>query len=103
MSFNRLTVKKLKLEYEILADEGNALAEKFGIRFALPGELQKIYTSFGIDVPKSNGDDSWTLPMPARYLIGVDGIIRAADVDPDYTVRTEPEETLQAIKALPAG
>ena len=96
-------MKKLKLGYEILADEGNALAEKFGIRFALPGQVQKIYSSFGIDVEKSNGDDSWTLPMPARYLIGQDGVIHAADVDPDYTVRTEPEETLQALKRLLAG
>ena len=52
---------------------------------------------------KNNGDDSWTLPLAARYLIGQDGIIHSADVDPDYTVRTEPAETLQALKRLLAG
>ena len=52
---------------------------------------------------KNNGDDSWTLPLAARYLIGQDGIIHSADVDPDYTVRTEPAETLQALKHLLAG
>ena len=97
---NRETLEKLKLNYEILSDPGNQVAAKFGLRFILPEELRKIYKAFGIDVEKSNGDDSWSLPMPGRYLIGQDAAIASADVDPDYTVRTEPEETLAVLKAL---
>ncbi len=70
------------------------------MRFTLPAELQAIYRGFGIDLPACNGDDSWTLPMPARFVIDRAGIVRAADVDPDYTVRPEPEKTLADVLAL---
>ena len=51
-----------------------------------------------VDLPSFNGDDSWTLPMPARFVIGPDGIIRYAEVNPDYTRRPEPEDVLPAIR-----
>jgi hypothetical protein len=38
--------------------------------------------------------------MPARYVVDRTGTIRAADVDPDYTRRTEPAETVAALRAL---
>ena len=38
--------------------------------------------------------------MPARYVVDRTGTIRAADVDPDYTHRTEPAETVAALRAL---
>jgi peroxiredoxin len=38
--------------------------------------------------------------MPARFVIDRAGIIRAADVDPDYTVRPEPEATVAVLKTL---
>jgi peroxiredoxin len=40
------------------------------------------------------------LPIPARFVIDQRGIIRAAESDPDYTTRPEPEDTLQALRAL---
>ena len=46
------------------------------------------------------GDTSWTLPMPARFIIDRDGVIRYAQADPDYTTRPEPGETVAALKAL---
>ena len=59
-----------------------------------------IYRAFGIDLPKCNGEDSWTLPMPGRLVIDRDGTVRAVDVDPDYTVRPEPAKTLADVRAL---
>ena len=38
--------------------------------------------------------------MPARYVIDGDGKVRYAVVHADYTKRSEPEETLAALKAL---
>jgi len=66
----------------------------------MPEDLIKVYTQFGIDVPKHNGDDSWTLPLPVRLIIGPDGIIRDAEISADYTVRPEPEDTLEKLKKL---
>jgi peroxiredoxin len=49
---------------------------------------------------KRNGDPSWQLPMPARFVIDRNGVIRYAQSDPDYTVRPEPEETVAILKTL---
>jgi peroxiredoxin len=68
--------------------------------YTVAEDLQKVYLQFGLDIPRHNGDASWTLPMPARFIIDRGGIIRYAEADPDYTRRPEPEDTLQALKAL---
>ena len=68
--------------------------------FSLPDDLRKLYRKFGADLPKFNGDDSWTLPMPGRFIVARDGTIRGADVDPDYTVRPEPSRTVELLKTL---
>ena len=41
--------------------------------------------------------------MPARYIIDKQGIIRAADVNADYTIRSEPAETLKQLRTLTAS
>lgn len=55
---------------------------------------------FKIDIPAYNGDDSWTLPMPARFIVDQQGVIRAADVNLDHTVRPEPAAALQVLNGL---
>jgi len=96
-------VEKNNLSFDILSDPNNAYAAKLGLRFKLPTDLEAIYSSFGIDLPKFDGDDSWTLPMPGRFVIDSNGIVRAVDVDPDYTVRPEPEHTLEVVRRLQGG
>jgi peroxiredoxin len=38
--------------------------------------------------------------VPARFVIGQDGIILYAEVNPDYTRRPDPEELLPALQKL---
>jgi peroxiredoxin len=40
--------------------------------------------------------------MPARLIIARDGTIAYAEINPDYTERPEPEDTLAALKELGA-
>ncbi len=84
----------------MLSDPGNAYAAELGLRFQVPPEVQEIYGGFGIDLPKVNGDDSWTLPIPARLVVDAGGIVRAADIDVDYTRRPEPDKTVADVAAL---
>ncbi|MGD0282888.1 MAG: redoxin domain-containing protein [Dissulfurispiraceae bacterium] len=92
--------EKLGLSFDLLHDYGNKVASQYGLTFTLPNELRIVYSGFGIDLPKVNGDDSWTLPMPARIIIDQHGIIRSVDADPDYTVRTDPQKTLESLKLI---
>src|SRR4029079_10529506 len=69
------------------------------LKFALPPELIEVYKGFGNDLALINGEPSWTLPMPGRFVIGTDGTIRYAEVNPDYTKRPEPSALLPALRA----
>jgi peroxiredoxin len=94
ITFRAQMVDSHNLSFDILGDPGNEFASRLGLRFTLPDELIPIYKSFGIDLPACNGDDSWSLPIPARILISATGEILDVNADPDYTVRPEPLDTL---------
>lgn len=99
---SREVVEKHRLTFQVLSDQGNQVARRFGLVYTLPDDLKQLYQKFGIDLAKINGDASWTLPMPARFVIDRRGAIRAANADPDYTRRPEPADTVEALKALKA-
>lgn len=95
---SRKSVAKNGLDFPILVDAHNAVAAAFGLRFALPDYLVALYKSLKNDLPGFNGDESWTLPMPARFVIGQDGVVLYANVEPDYTRRPEPETVLPFLR-----
>ena len=97
---NQTMTDKNALNFHLLSDPGNAYAAELGLRFELPEDVKEIYGGFGIDLPKYNGDDSWSLPVPARLVVDTTGVIRAADVDVDYTRRPEPSKTVADLKAI---
>ena len=86
--------------FTMLRDFGNRVAEAYGIAFNLPDYLREIYQKFGIDLAKGNGDGTWRLPVPSRFVIDREGIIRAVDADPDYTRRPEPASAIEVLKGL---
>lgn len=94
-------VAKHKLSFDVLTDSGNEVAAKFGLRFTVNDEVKRVYQDvFKLDLEKFNADGSWTLPMPARYIIDRNGIVRYAEADPDYTKRPEPGATVAALRTV---
>ena len=53
---------------------------------------QAVYRRAFVNLPFTNGDDSWELPIPATYIIDRDGTILYASADEDYTERPEPRK-----------
>ena len=100
---SRKSERDNKLSFPILSDVRSEVADAFGIRFALSDELVALYKSFKNDLPTFNDNPAWVLPMPARYVIGRDGIIAYAEVNPDYTQRPDPSELLPVLDRLQAG
>jgi peroxiredoxin len=99
---SRKSVRQNALGFPILSDTHNDVAAAFGLRFELPDYLVDLYKSLKNDLPAFNGDPSWTLPMPARFVIGQDGMVLYAEVNPDYTNRPEPEDMLPALRRVAA-
>ena len=94
------TAEKLALEFEVLSDVGNRVANKFGLVFKLTEKMQEIYKNFGIDLPTANGDQSFELPIPATYVVAGSGIITFAFIDADYTNRLDPEIIVAELQKL---
>jgi peroxiredoxin len=97
---SRKSQRDNKLGFPIPSDARSEVADAFGIRFALQDYLIELYKTFKNDLPVFNEDPAWVLPMPARYVIGTDGIIAYAEVNPDYTQRPDPSELLPVLDRL---
>jgi peroxiredoxin len=100
---SRKSQRDNKLSFPILSDVRSEIANRFGIRFALPDYLMETYKGFKNDLPSFNNDPAWVLPMPARFIIGTDGVVAYAEVNPDYTRRPDPAELLPVLDRLRQG
>jgi peroxiredoxin len=98
--YTRALHKKLNLTFDILTDLHLKTAEQFRIVFTLPDYLRDLYKSFGSTLDRFHDETEYRLPMPARYVIDKEGIIRAADVNADYTIRPEPSGTVKQLRLI---
>lgn len=91
-----------KLGYTLLSDSDTTAAEAFGIAFQLPEDLVSKYKKeYQIDVEAASGESHHRLPHPAVFVVGKDGVIRFAHVNPDYKTRLDPEAILKAANEAP--
>lgn len=98
--YTKQVVKKNNLTFPVLADKDDGYSRQLGLTFKLSERLKETYLSFGIDLVRFNGNESWELPMSGRFLVGSDGIIKSTDVHPDHTIRPEPAEIVDFMKSL---
>ncbi|MBI9082149.1 MAG: redoxin domain-containing protein [Desulfobacterales bacterium] len=101
--YSKQIAKKLNLTFRVIGDKGNEVATRFGLVFTLPEDLKGLYSKFGIDLERFNGNDSWTLPMPGRFIVDPNGTILDAEVNPDYTKRPDPAEIIKILKRRTDG
>lgn len=92
------TAEKNALAFPVLSDAGGAQAQALGIRFAFSEALRAVYEKSGNLLPEKNGDGSWTLPVPATFVVARGGRIAAAFIEPDYRKRTDPATVLALLQ-----
>jgi peroxiredoxin len=85
--------------FPILTDIDNGYALSLNLAFWVGEEMQKLMCQAGWDVAPSQGSDTWLLPIPATFVVGTDGEVKARFVDPDYRKRMTIEDLLAALKA----
>ncbi|HXH30552.1 MAG TPA: redoxin domain-containing protein [Bacteriovoracaceae bacterium] len=94
------TQSKNELTYDLVSDEGHAIARKFGLVYKADSKVVEDLKKNGIDLTIYQGNNSNELSIPATYVIGKDGKIAFAFVDADFRVRAEPSKVLQVVKSL---
>jgi peroxiredoxin len=87
-----------KLRFPLLSDTGNKVARQFGLTYRVPSAQEAIYRRAFVNLPFTNGDDSWELPIPATFIVDRDGTILYASANEDYTDRPEPMEVLNSFR-----
>ena len=94
----RTMAEKHAIPIDILSDTTSEVLKKYRLWFEVTAAVKALYMErFGINLEKHNGAGRWELPVPATYVIDKNGIIRAGQADPDYSVRMEPAEIAAAI------
>lgn len=97
---SRKSQRQNGLGFPIVSDKRGEVGAQFGVRWTVPEYLREIHKALGADLTQFNGENSWTLSMPARYVIGQDGVIAYAEVNADYTRRPEPAALLPVLDQL---
>ena len=84
--------------FPILTDFENGYAMSLNIAFWVGDEMQSMMCHAGWDVAPSQGSDTWLLPIPATFVVGADGLVKARFVDTDYRKRMAIEDLLAAFR-----
>lgn len=87
-----------KLRFPLLSDAGNRVARQFGLTYRVPELQEAVYRRAFVNLPFTNGDESWELPIPATYVLDRDGTVLYASADEDYTERPEPTDVVRALR-----
>ena len=87
-----------KLRFPLLSDAGNKVARQFRLTHRVPESQEAVYRRAFVNLPFTNGDESWELPIPATYILDRDGTVLYASANEDYTQRPEPSDIVLALK-----
>lgn len=88
------------LAFPVLSDTGNRVSDQYGIAYALAPVLRGLYSRLGHDLPSLNQTGDWRVPLPATFVIGMDGRIVRANVEPVAHRRLEPAEVIRTLAGL---
>lgn len=83
--------------FPILSDVDNGYAFSLGLMVWVGEEMLPLMRNAGNDLPKFQGNDSWTFPIPATFVVGPDGLVKARFLDPDYRRRAAIETVIEAL------
>ncbi len=86
-----------QIPFPILTDMDNGYALSLNLAIWIGAEMQKMMADRQ-DLPSFQGNSSWMLPIPATFVVGKDGRVKARFVDPDYRKRMAIEDLLAALR-----
>jgi peroxiredoxin len=97
--FNAELATTVKAEFPVLSDMDNGYALLLNLAFYVPEEKQLAMKTAGWDVEPSQGNAFWTLPIPATFIVGKDGLVKYRFIDPDYRRRMDTSAILAGLKS----
>jgi peroxiredoxin len=87
--------EKTGAEFRLLYDEGYKIADAYDVTFTPDSKQLFVYnTVLSGNLKESHSDDSQRLPIPATYIIDINGVIVWRQFDPDYKKRSTVKEII---------
>ncbi len=90
---------ELQARFPILTDMDNGYALSLNLVIWVGAEMERMISAAGRDIPNYQGNASWMLPIPATFVVGTDGKVKARFVDPDYRKRMAIEGMIAALRS----
>ena len=87
--------------FPVLTDLDNGYALSLNLAIWLGSEIQQLLSYQ--DLSEFHGNDGWVLPIPATFVVGRDGVVKARFVDPDFRKRMEIDDLLAAVRSASEG
>ena len=84
--------------FPILTDMDNGYALSLNLTIWVGAEMQRMMEGRQ-DLPTFQGNSSWMLPIPATFVVGRDGSIKARFMDPDYRKPMAIADVLTALRS----
>jgi peroxiredoxin len=88
------------LPFPVLSDVDLGYSLSLGLVFWVGREVQRLYKDVGVDLEKYHGNDSYFLPMAAKFIVGQDGLVKARQVNVEFRQRMAPEAVIAALEQL---
>jgi peroxiredoxin len=82
--------------FPVLTDLDNGYALSLNLAIWLGAEIQKLLSPT-YDMPAFHGNEGWVLPIPATFVVGRDGLVKARFVDPDFRKRMAIDDLIAAL------
>lgn len=86
------------VRFPILSDMDNGYALSLNLAIWIGGEMREMMLKLKQDLPRYQGNDTWMLPIPATFVVGPDGRVRARFIDPDFRRRAAVEDLIDSLK-----
>jgi peroxiredoxin len=82
--------------FPVLTDLDNGYALSLNLAIWLGTEIQGLLSYQ--DLSSFHGNEGWVLPIPATFVVGQDGLVKARFVDPDFRKRMEIDDLVAALR-----
>lgn len=97
--FNAELEADARVRFPILSDMDNGYAMEVNVAIYVGDEKKRYMKAAGWDISPFQGNEFWTLPIPATFVVGQDGTVAARFIDPDYRKRMSTQDLIAALKA----
>ena len=89
------------MDFVVLSDQNADVAASYGVAWQVPAFLlEHMREDRGLDLESLNNGNGSILPIPATFVLDSEGKVTWRYVDVDYRTRSEPQDIINALKAL---